>query len=141
MKVVCKFREVLGRVMAVPVYPSGEQEFYKMLGKTKTITVNKSRNKKHHDYFLAKLRMVAGNSEQWKSPESLLVSLKWTVGYVEEVTDMRGHKYVSPKSINWETIDEDEFSDFEVQCDPFLASALKCSIETLNDPNEWEQYL
>lgn len=71
------------------------------------------RNAVHHRKFFALLNLVAENSEVYNTVEKALVAVKLIVGHADPMIDPRtGELLQVPKSINYESMGQDEFERF-----------------------------
>lgn len=84
------------------------------------------RNGKHHRKFMALLQLIAENSETYDTVEKALVAVKLIVGHFEPaVHPLTGEVVPAPKSINYESMDQDAFEKFYNQAiDGILAHIL-----------------
>jgi len=80
-----------------------------------------SRNLKHHRLFFAILKTVCDNLPDNISVESLLIMVKYEIGWVKTVKKINGEEIVIPKSIDFATIGEKTFTKkiFEPSLDLF----------------------
>lgn len=71
------------------------------------------RNGAHHKKLFALLQLVAENSETYNTVEKALVAIKLVSGYCEPFIDpITGELVQMPKSIAYESMDQDEFDKF-----------------------------
>lgn len=87
----------------------------------------KPRNASHHRKFFALLNLVAENSEVYDTTEKALVAIKLITGHIDPAIDPRTGEVVQiPKSISYESMDQDEFERFySVSIDGVLQHILK----------------
>ncbi len=77
----------------------------------------KGRNLGHHRKFFAMLRFVRFNmpehlTDAYRNEEQLLDEIKLKVGHSETRYRMDGTEWAKPKSINFESMDQNEFNEF-----------------------------
>ena len=70
------------------------------------------RNYKNHKRFFSMLQGVIHNSDHYKSIDSLLSMIKLKTGYFDIVVTHKGEQLYIPKSIDFSTMDEEEFKTF-----------------------------
>lgn len=97
--------------------------------------ITRNRNIKHHRKLFAVMRMVAHN---WPGPEKLnedevLLRLKATVGWTDDVKDFRGNVRTVLRSISFAECDQGEFETFYNLAIPALATALGISPHELDE--------
>ena len=126
--------EDLGVTAFFPVYPSDRDAVKKIpTGEVRKCNITKSRNLKHHNKFMAILRLVADNSDEWDTSEQLLywIKAKLALGTFKE-TD--GRLLFVPDSINFESMDQFKFEERIYQPSlPILAKEIGVSVEDLTE--------
>lgn len=80
-------------------------------GKDVMVTVRASRNPAHHRLFFAMLQKVIDAGAWEYDIDSLLDWCKFKVGHVS-VMEVAGKRYVTPKSIAFESMPQDKFQRF-----------------------------
>jgi hypothetical protein len=105
----------------IPIKQSIEE--YKTIKNGEVINVkwDYARNLKHHRLFFAILKTVCDNLPDNISVESLLIMVKYEIGWVKTVKKINGEEIVIPKSIDFATIGEKTFTKkiFEPSLDLF----------------------
>ena len=74
----------------------------------------------HHRGFFWALRNLFDRQEQFSDPERLLEWLKVGAGHVDLMPGRDGIPVAIPKSINWQTLGEQEFIEFSRAMNDFL---------------------
>lgn len=83
------------------------------IGTTLRAKVSRMRNASHHRKFFALLNTVWQACGEYKTPESLLVNLKFRMGHTEEVLIVSSGEVLHiPRSISFAAMDQIEFDDF-----------------------------
>ena len=79
-------------------------------GEIRKCDIKKSRNLMHHNKFMAILRLVVDNSEEWDNSEQLLywIKAKLALGTFKEV---REKLIFVPDSISFESMDQTTFEE------------------------------
>jgi hypothetical protein len=80
------------------------------LGDTLRAEVKKPRNYQHHKMFFALLTMTFENQDSYKSFEHFRKAVLIEAGHVDEIITLDGEIVLIPKSIDYSTLDEIEFS-------------------------------
>ena len=116
--------------------PSDEysEDFLKGIPEDKEVLVSirRARSVQHHRYFFKMLSVVVANSDYWQTPDELLDALKLACGHVERRMKIDGTPYIVPKSINFASLDEEQFKRFKDRCIYLLATkVLGCDPEEL----------
>lgn len=84
------------------------------MGQGVSAEVKRERNLAHHRKFFALVSTVAAYSEVFDTTEKALVAIKLAAGHCEFLPDPRTGELVAvPKSISFDAMDEDAFSQFE----------------------------
>lgn len=74
------------------------------------------RNGRHHRKLMALLNLIAENSETYDTVEKALVGVKLVVGHFNwMVNPLTGEVFPNPKSINYESMDQEGFEAFYEQ--------------------------
>lgn len=77
------------------------------------IESSRPRNGKHHRKFMALLQLVVENSESYNTIEKALIAVKLIAGHFEPaIHPQTGELIQVPKSIAYESMDQDEFDAF-----------------------------
>ena len=79
------------------------------------VTAKKPRNGRQHSLYWVLCTLIANNRENW-NPEDVSNFFKIATGHVRRVMDAHGNEYKFPKSINFASMDQDEFSTFFQRC-------------------------
>ena len=95
-------------------------------GEMVAATIKRQRNLNHHNLFMAILRMVADNKDNW-TVDRLITALKFHLGRTEVAVDFNGIARVVPMSISFEAMDQDAFAEFFDKSLPLLAELLGVS--------------
>lgn len=97
----------------VPVDDEGRDLLSKIKdGREVMVEVRRARNPRHHRLFFAILRFIVQHTEI-ESIEAAKAALKVATGEVDPVIDaMTGKTFFVLRSLNWESKDQDEFSEF-----------------------------
>lgn len=137
--------EDIGKKVAMPVYEQGQEKMNKKPeGEAFIMEIRKDRNPKFHRKFMAIIRMVLANcppEKNWHTVDQVLNALKVSLGYYDIEVDMKGRKFPAPRSINFETMDNDEFDEKIYKPGlPLLAEILGCTAEELDDQDNWERF-
>jgi hypothetical protein len=74
--------------------------------------IKRPRNFENHKRLFALLKIVVENQEVFKSVEQLKEALKLELGYVDLIRTMSGDVVQKPKSINFASMNEDDFQVF-----------------------------
>lgn len=93
-------------------------EFLRKLpqGKVVEVEIKRARNPQHHRKFFALLNLVWSNQERYPSVDCLLAALKISIGHVDMITMPGGKTHLIPRSINFASMNQDEFDDFYKRC-------------------------
>lgn len=104
--------KTLGGAM-IPIDAAG-QEYVDSLAAGEIVrgTFKKDRNPGHHRKFFALLKLVFENQDKYLSQEGLRFAIAVASGYCDEIA-LDGNKVTfKPKSINWASMDQQEFNTF-----------------------------
>lgn len=83
------------------------------LDKTIELKGRRPRNPKHHAKLFALLSIVADNSEDFQSPEDVLIGVKAALGYGRWIQPKGATREIFiPDSIAFENMSQDEFEPF-----------------------------
>ncbi len=122
----------LGTAAFFPMYNSDRESVKRIpCGEIRKCEVKKSRNTKYHNKFMAMLRLVVHNSEEWDNSEQLLywIKAKLALGTFKEV-DKR--LIFVPDSVSFESMDQFKFEDeIYKPALPILANEIKVSVDDL----------
>jgi hypothetical protein len=75
--------------------------------------LKRSRSAANHRRFFAMLHYVLENQDKYRNEEDLLVELKCKVGHYQEHIKRDGEIVYIPKSIDFDSMGEDEFKSFK----------------------------
>jgi hypothetical protein len=82
------------------------------LGEIIRIKMYSGRNIRHHRLFFALLQLVFKNQEKYLSLEGLRFAVTIQAGYVEEIKLSGDKVTLKPKSINFTSMNQNEFAEF-----------------------------
>jgi len=95
-------------------------------------TVKRARNIKHHRKFFAVLQCVIANTDYYDTVDDLLYALKLELRYYKKCRLMSTDKFVCmPESINFESMNQDQFEIFYGKALQVLSKFLGCTVEQL----------
>lgn len=124
---------IAGRQCLVPACRDAEE----WLGKTKLrqgvmIDPRRPRNIQHHRKLFALLNLAVDNwpEDQPTTVEALLGAIKLSTGHYDSITTAKG-TFRIPKSINFESMDQEEFNPFYDKAMEIISRVLGVDIETL----------
>jgi hypothetical protein len=128
----------------IPCYDNGQDRINKKNDRESyLVEIKKDRNPKFHRKYMAILRMVVANDhkKRWHTVDLCLNAVKISLGYYDIEVDMMGRKFPAPRSINFETMGDDEFDEKIYKPSlPLLAEILGCTPEELDDVEQWEKF-
>lgn len=90
------------------------------IGQTLGFSYKLPRSPKHHGYFFKKMHALFDRQESFTDFNRLLEFLKVGAGHVDMLPSQKGVLVAVPKSINWETMEEQEFVEFHKDLNAFL---------------------
>lgn len=100
-------------------------------GKEVFVTIRRVRSVQHHRFFFGVLNEIV-ESGQWEGDvETLLIYLKIGIGYVSTVIGPTGKVYYVPKSIAFESMDEEAFKAFHKKAEAFFVNKMEIDIEEI----------
>lgn len=100
-------------------------------GREVFVNVRRARSPRHHRFFFAALHEIC-RSGQWDgSVETLLIYLKIGLGHVTVVIGPNGKTYYVPKSIDFASMGEDEFTKFQREAERFFTMKMGIDIEAI----------
>jgi len=70
------------------------------------------RNYKFHKKLFSMLNLILNNQHYYKSVDNILTECKFNFGYFDIHVNIKGEQKLIPKSINFYTMDDQEFSEF-----------------------------
>ena len=82
------------------------------IGEDILVDYKKKRNLGNHKRLFSMLQGVVANSDHYQTVDNLLDILKLKTGHFKTVVGHDGLKYYVPKSIDFASMDEDEFKEF-----------------------------
>ena len=123
-----------------PAYDSDKEAILKLpVGQIWQFKPVRKRNLRHHNKFMAMLRMVVANTEKWNSVDELLMHLKYKLG-IGDIAEINGVKIFMPRSTSFETMNEDEFTaQIYNPAIHIMAEMMELSIEDME--NNFGEYL
>jgi len=74
------------------------------------------RNYQFHKKLFSMLNLILNNQEHYKSVDNILTECKFKAGYYETQINHQGEQRLVPKSIDFSTMDNEEFSEFYSSC-------------------------
>ncbi len=102
-------------------------------GKEVFVTLRRVRSPKHHRFWFAALQEIV-RSGQWEgSVETLLIWIKIATGHVTVVIGPKGQTFYVPKSIDFASMSEDQFTSFKREAEKALAERLHVDVEAIYD--------
>lgn len=72
--------------------------------------IKKARNPKHHRQYFALLHLVFDNQEKYRHFEHFRKAVQVAAGHVDELITLEGEVLLIPKSVDYASLDEIEFS-------------------------------
>lgn len=103
------------------------------------------RNGKHHRLLWAVAQLVAENNEEWTTAEAVVEQLKYGTGHTEEARfKLPGGMWISqmkPKSIAYESMAQDEFSEWFERAMDFLFAEMMPGWNRADLEREVNEYL
>lgn len=81
-------------------------------GREILVSVRKARSVRQHRMFFALLATVVANTDDFQTVEELLDAVKIATGHVERRMTIDGAVYLAPKSINFASMQQDDFRAF-----------------------------
>lgn len=72
--------------------------------------IKKARNPKHHRQYFALLHLVFENQERYRHFEHFRKAVQVAAGHVDELITLEGEVLLIPKSVDYASLDEIEFS-------------------------------
>lgn len=78
-----------------------------------SVTARRSRSPKNHRHFFAVLHFCFKHLEAYQSEDDLLDAVKLACGHTRPVQRDNGEVIWLPKSIDWDSMGEDEFKRFK----------------------------
>lgn len=94
------------------------------------IEPRRPRNIQHHRKLFALLNLAADNWPEATTVEALLGAIKIATGHCEIIKTQTG-AWKIPKSINFESVDQDQFEPFYEQAIQIISKVLGVDVETL----------
>lgn len=93
------------------------------IGQTLSFSYRMPRSPDHHRFFFAKLQNLLARTEAFNDLDKLRIWLTMGAGFVDFVPGIDGKPNAIPKSIDFESMDEAEFSELHRCVDNFLWTA------------------
>lgn len=108
--------------------PAGQRAYAKWvsmvkgmeIGQTLTFTYRMPRSPKHHRLFFAKLQNLLGRTEEFDNIDRLRHWVTMGAGYADFVPGLDGKPNAIPQSIDFDSMDEANFSELHRAVDQFL---------------------
>ncbi len=117
-----------------PYYDSDREAFRKHKNNVVYLAeIKQPRNLKHHKKYWALCTLVYENSEGFTGTENVSDWLKLKVGDVDYIEVTEERTCVKPRSINFESMDQEEFSKFWDRVLPFVCERLGCTNQEINE--------
>ena len=91
-----------------------------MPGETMKFAYRLPRSPKHHAYFFVKLQGLLARQERFDDMDHLLAWLKVGAGFADLVPGHDGVPVALPRSISWESMEENDFMEFHKAMNDFL---------------------
>jgi hypothetical protein len=85
------------------------------------VEIRKARNPKHHRLYFALLKLTFDNQERYENFELFRKAVQIAAGHVDELVTLDGEVLMLPKSVAFDSLDEDEFT--QVFCDAMAVCA------------------
>lgn len=92
-------------------------------GQTLTFNFRLPRSPKHHAFLFAKLNILLERTEAFTKLDPLRHWLTVGAGYVDYIPGQNGQLHAIPKSLDFDSMDEAEFSELHKAVDAFLWTA------------------
>lgn len=89
-------------------------------GDTMAFTFRMPRNPKHHAFFFKKLQMLLERTEAFTELDKLRAWLTMGAGYADFVPGLDGKPNAIPRSLDFDSMDETEFTELHRATDEFL---------------------
>ena len=96
------------------------------------IDPRRPRNLQHHKKFFALVGLAVDNWPEEMTVLRLVGLIKIKTGYADPVQDAAGVIHFIPRSINFESMDQDEFNPFYEKATQLIALALGVDVDTLD---------
>jgi hypothetical protein len=90
------------------------------IGQTLTFRYHLPRSPAHHRLFFAKLGSLLARTETFDDLDKLRYWLVMGAGYFDLIPGLDGQPNAIPRSLNFDTMDEADFSELHRQVDQFL---------------------
>jgi len=115
-------------------YSENDSEQYSKLKYNTVYRVNikQPRNYKHHSKYFALCRMICDNTEYFTSEKQVSEYLKLKTGHIESFV-IGNETIIIPKSINFDTLAQDEFEKYYDACLPIIAELLGCTVHEIQE--------
>ena len=91
-------------------------------GQTMAFTYRLPRSPKHHAFFFAKLQRLLERTEEFTELDKLRAGVTLGAGYADFVPGLDGKPNAIPRSIDFDSMDEADFSELHRAVDTFLWS-------------------
>lgn len=93
------------------------------IGQTLTFTYRMPRSPSHHRFLFAKLGALLERTEAFTDLNKLRYWLVMGAGYADFVPGLNGQLHAIPQSMDFDSMDEAEFSELHLKIDGFLWTA------------------
>lgn len=90
------------------------------VGQTLTFTYRMPRSQAHHRLFFAKLQSLLNRTEEFDNIDHLRHWVTMSAGYADFVPGLDGKPNAIPRSIDFDNMDEADFSELHRAVDQFL---------------------
>ena len=96
------------------------------------VNIKQPRNYKHHSKYFALCRMIADNTDYFTNEKQVSEYLKLKTGHIESFV-IGEETTIIPKSINFDSMPQDEFEKYYDACLPIVAELLGCTIHEIQE--------
>ncbi len=128
----------------IPCYNSDKEAYDKLkFNKAYSCEIKLSRNPGHHKLVFAEAQYVISRTDKefWKTKEPyfLIKAIIRELGYVDEEYHLDGEVTEKAKSISFDNMGEDEFSEIHEKIRPYFAQIGNCTVDDLDQ--NYAEYL
>ena len=110
-------------------------------GKEVKAVITIPRNVKHHRKFFALLNVIFPHQETYPTRESLLNAIKCALGYGETITLPDGRIVLSPGSISFSKMDQNDFNAFYERAVRLITERILPGVDSTDLEREVEEIL
>lgn len=127
-------RSGYGEIDSLVPYSENDKDSVFLLKRNTVYRVNikQPRNYKHHSKYFALCRMICDNTEYFTSEKQVSEYLKLKTGHIESFV-IGNETIIIPKSINFDTLAQDEFEKYYDACLPIIAELLGCTVHEIQE--------